>query len=226
VLLSPKLDETFTVVDDLDAAPALPGFADARDMAARSNPDLRAAVEALRVARADVSAARQSFMPILSIDADYGIEANQFALRGQVSGAPPEQRNLQQDNLGEFVTFNLQFPVWDWGSLRSKLHTSEFRRQQAQVELSSTQRKLIAELYSSYNEAQVAGSAVDRLRRAAELADESLRLTTLRYRAGDSSALEVVDAQNTLAQTRNAYDDGEARYRLALANLQTLTGTF
>jgi len=226
VLLSPKLDENFTVVDDLDTAPTLPGFADVRDMAARSNPDLRAAVEALRVARADVSAARQSFMPTLSIDADYGIEANQFALRGPVSGAPPEQRNLQQDNLGEFVTFNLQFPVWDWGTLRSKLHTSEFRREQAQVELSSTQRKLVTELYSSYNEAQVSGAAVDRLRRAAELADESLRLTTLRYRAGDATALEVVDAQTTLAQTRNAYDDGEARYRLALANLQTLTGTF
>jgi outer membrane protein TolC len=195
-------------------------------MAARSNPDLNAAVEALRVARADVSAAHQSFMPTLSIDADYGIEANQFALRGQVSGAAPDQRNLQQDNLGHFVTFNLQFPVWDWGNLRSKLHTSEFRRQQAQVELSSTQRKLVTELYSSYNEAQVSGAAVDRLRHAAELADESLRLTTLRYRAGDATALEVVDAQNTLAQTRNAYDDGESRYRLALANLQTLTGTF
>jgi len=226
VLLSSKLDENFTVVDDLDTAPALPGFTDVRDMAARSNPDLRAAVETLRLARADVSAARQSFMPTLSIDADYGIEANEFALHGEVSGATGEQRALQQNNLGEFVTFNLQFPVWDWGNLRSKLHQSEFRRQRAQVELSSTQRKLIAELYSSYNEAQVSGAAVDRLRHAAELADESLRLATLRYRAGDATALEVVDAQNTLAQTRNAYDDGEARYRLALANLQTLTGTF
>jgi outer membrane protein TolC len=38
--------------------------------------------------------------------------------------------------------------------------------------------------------------------------------------------LELVDAQNTLNQARNAYDDGLARYRVALANLQTLTGTF
>jgi outer membrane protein TolC len=35
----------------------------------------------------------------------------------------------------------------------------------------------------------------------------------------------VADAQNTLVQARNAYADGEGRYRLALANLQTLTGT-
>jgi outer membrane protein TolC len=38
--------------------------------------------------------------------------------------------------------------------------------------------------------------------------------------------LEVVDAQTTLTQARNARADGLARYRLALAELQTLTGAF
>jgi outer membrane protein TolC len=36
--------------------------------------------------------------------------------------------------------------------------------------------------------------------------------------------LEVVDAQNTLTLARNNLDDGELRYRVALADLQTLTG--
>jgi outer membrane protein TolC len=53
-----------------------------------------------------------------------------------------------------------------------------------------------------------------------------LRLTTLRYQAGEASVLEVVDAQNTLTLTRNAYDDGQVRFQVALANLQTLTGSF
>jgi outer membrane protein TolC len=48
----------------------------------------------------------------------------------------------------------------------------------------------------------------------------------LRYQAGESTILEVSDAQTTLVQARNAYDDGLVRYRLALANLQTLTGAF
>jgi len=58
------------------------------------------------------------------------------------------------------------------------------------------------------------------------LAAEGLRLTTLRYQAGESTVLEVVDAQNTLTQARNAYADGQARYRTALATLQTVTGSF
>ena len=52
-----------------------------------------------------------------------------------------------------------------------------------------------------------------------------MRLTRLRYQGGEATALEVVDAQNTLTQARNAYDDGLARYRVALANLRTLMGT-
>jgi len=53
-----------------------------------------------------------------------------------------------------------------------------------------------------------------------------LRLTNLRYQAGEATALEVVDAQNTLTQALNTLHDGEVRYHLALANLQTLTGQF
>jgi outer membrane protein TolC len=77
-----------------------------------------------------------------------------------------------------------------------------------------------------YNEALTARNAVDALRHVSELASESLRLTTLRYQAGESTALEMVDAQNTAVQARNAADDAEARYRVAIAQLQTLTGSF
>jgi outer membrane protein TolC len=35
-----------------------------------------------------------------------------------------------------------------------------------------------------------------------------------------------VDAQNTLIQARNAFYDAQARYRVALATLQTFTGNF
>jgi outer membrane protein TolC len=67
---------------------------------------------------------------------------------------------------------------------------------------------------------------VDESRRTAELATESLRLTNLRYQAGASPATEVVDGENTLVTARNAYIDAQARYRTALAVLQTHTGNF
>ena len=94
------------------------------------------------------------------------------------------------------------------------------------MELTFTQRQLLARLRTLYDEAQTARSELDSLNQSAELAAESLRLTTLRYQSGEATVLEVVDAQNTSTLARNAFGDGQTRYRVALANLQTLTGTF
>jgi outer membrane protein TolC len=102
---------------------------------------------------------------------------------------------------------------------------AKLQRKQAQVELSAAQRQLLADLRSFYDELRVAHEQLETLTQTAELAAESLRLTNMRYQAGEATVLEVVDAQNTLTLARNAYDDGQQRYRTAQANLQTLTGT-
>src|ERR1019366_3697896 len=164
VLLFPTFTENFSVVDDLDQGQSLPPFSDAQAMAARENPDLRVAMEALRESSLGVTAARFALLPSITTDFDYGIEANGFALRSPVSAAP-EKGPLP--NLGYFATFTLNLPVWDWGTLRSKLHQAEYRRNQARVELSLAQRQAVSELYSSYNEAQTDKSAVATARESA-----------------------------------------------------------
>jgi outer membrane protein TolC len=223
VLLFPALNQNFTVVDDLTAAPALPSFPEARSLAEKENPALRAATAALGVAEQDVAGAKNAFLPTLFIDADFGIEANEFALHSVATSAP-ELGVLP--NLGYFVTVNLSVPVWDWGGLRSKLHQSNLRASQARIEVTQAQRQIVSDLYSRYNEAMAARASSNASQGIVDLAAESLRLTNLRYQAGESTALEVVDAQNTLIQARDAYDAALTRYRVALAGLQMVTGAF
>ena len=223
VLLFPDLNENFTVVDDLDSPQALPPFPAVQEMAGRQNPDLRAAQEALAQASQEIRIAQNAMLPSLAIDWNYGIEANAFALHA-VQAAQPQFGPLP--TLGYYIDGRFTLPIFDWGTRRSKLQQAQFRERQAQVQLTQTQRQLVSNLYLYYNEALTARAAVDGLRRAADLAAESLRLINLRYQAGESTALEVVDAQNTLVQARNAYDDAQTRYRVALATLQTVTGSF
>jgi outer membrane protein TolC len=223
VVISPTLNENFTLVDDLDMTVALPSFDEIQMRAVRENPDLRAATENTRIAAFDVRAARNAFLPTLTFDGVYGIEANEFALHS-VAAAFPDKGVLP--NLGYFFTASLNLPVWDWGTLRSKLAQANVRQRQAGVELNQTQRQLVRSLYQSYNEATAARAAVDGLRQASDLADDSLRLVGLRYQAGESTALELVDAQNTVVQARGAYGDALIRYRVAIAQLQTITGSF
>jgi outer membrane protein TolC len=223
VLLSPDVNENVSVVDDLAAPPALPAFADVNAMAGRGNPDVRAAQAAVSAATADVRSARFAMLPSVAVEVDYGIEANELALHSRIA-AQPELGVLP--NLGYAASVNLTVPVWDWGGARSRVRQAQVKDRAARVALSQAQRGLLSSLYAKYNEALVAQSAVENAKTIVDLAAESLRLTNLRYTAGESSALEVVDAQNTAMQARYAFDDAGARYRVALADLQTLTGSF
>lgn len=223
VLIFPTLDENFTAVDDLDTPRPLPTFGEAQEMAGRMNPDIRVATETLRQTNLDVKDAKSAFLPALSFDPVWGLEANCVATHCVYTALPDAGAT---PTLGYFITATLNVPLWDWGTLRSKLRQSGFRQEQAQVSLSQTQRRVLASLYAAYNEALVAREEVDKLRQTADLAGESLRLVTLRYQGGSSTSLEVVDAQITLIGARNAYNDGQVRYRNALATLQAFTGNF
>lgn len=215
VLLFPDFNLNFTVVDDTQLAPPLMAFDDFVKAAQGRNPDLRASTEGFRAAKFELASAQSAYFPTLTLDYFYGIDAPHFAKR-----EPNGTRNL-----GYSVAATLNIPVWNWGATHSKVVQADLRRKQAQRELSQAQRKLQADIRSLYAEAEAARSELDLLKNSADLAAESLRLTTLRYQGGEATVLEVVDAQNTLTQARNAYSDGEVRARTALANLQTLTGT-
>ena len=216
VLVFPNFNENFTAVDDLELAPPLPSMPEAEQMAAKNNPEIRAALAAVQVARRDVESAWADHFPTLALDVWYGIDAPHFAAN--------EPNGLR--NLGYSAAATLTLPVFNWGATQSKVKQAQLRRTQSEVELSEAQRGAIADLRSFYAEAQTARGEREALRQSADLAAESLRLTNLRYQAGEATALEVVDAQNTLVQARNAFDQGEARYRVAIATLQTVTGTF
>ena len=215
VLIFKDFNQDFAVVDDLQTPELLPSFAEVESAGQKNNPDLRAALAGYQVANHEVTSAWGALLPSLSLDYFYGIDSNKFAIR--TDGVR---------NLGYSTVATLQIPIFSWGSDRSKLKQAELRRDQANVELSYAQRQLLSHLQQYYSEAETARSEMESLASSAELAADSLRLTTLRYQAGESTVLEVVDAQNTLTQARNAYDDGQSRYRVAIANLQTLTGTF
>lgn len=215
VLLFADFNQDFTVVDDLQTPEPLPTFAEVETAGKKNNPDVRAALAAYDVADHEVTAAWGGLLPALSVDYFYGIDSNVFAIRS--NGVR---------NLGYSGVASLQIPIFSWGADRSKLKQAKLRRDQAHVELTFAQKTLLSHLREFYSEAEISRSEMESLASSAELAADSLRLTNLRYQAGEATVLEVVDAQNTLTLARNAYDDGQARYRVAVANLQTLTGNF
>ena len=192
----------------------LPARAEVDAAAMRFNPELNSALAALRVSSLGVTAARAAYLPDLALNFSYGIDAGQFATRGR-DGVR---------NLGYSASATVDLPVWDWLSTQHRIRQSEILRGVARTVLTATQRTLIAQLEETYAEASNSRNQLESLDQSVSTAAESLRLTRLRYTAGEATVLEVVDAQNSLTTAEIAREDGTIRYQTALTNLQLLTG--
>jgi outer membrane protein TolC len=216
VLLFADYGQPFSVVDDLEKGSALPPFREVEALAAKNNPEMRAAQATVSQQQHEIASARAGLLPSLSFDYYYGINANQYSIYNR--------EHLR--NLGSVAQAQLTIPIWTWGATRSKMRQAELRLELARRDLTLTERTLLANLNSYYEAADTAALQVTSLGHSRDLSAESLKLTVARYEAGEATVLEVVDAQSTLALARNAYDDGLLRCRVALANLQTVTGAF
>lgn len=214
VLLFPDPETAYDLVVP-DHPASLASHDDVREAAAKNNPELKSALASMSASNAEVFAARAAYLPDLGLNYTYGIDAPQFAVNG-----PDRVRNL-----GYSASITLDIPVWDWLSTEHKVKQSEIRRDAAKIALSNTQKHLIAQLDEDYAEAAAAREQLASLDASVAGAAESLRLTKMRYTGGEATVLEVVDAQNTYLLAQNARDDGRVRYEVALAELQTLTGT-
>jgi outer membrane protein TolC len=214
VLLFPDPFTPYTLTNDLDQPFVLPGKAEVQADAAKNNPDVRAALQAARAAKYEVTASKAAYLPDLSLGYIYGIDAPQLALKG------PDDTH----NLGYSAFATLDIPVWDWFATRSRVRQSVIRSDLAHVELTMTQRQLIASIETLYNEAAVAIQQLASFDESVRTAADSLRLTNMRYSAGEATVLEVVDAQNSYTLAEAADVDAAVRYHVAFGQLQTLTG--
>jgi len=186
VLIFPNFSENFSTVDDLENIGPLPSYEEVEAQAGKNNPQLRVALAALRAASQEVAVAWNSFLPTMTLDYFYGIDANHF---GVIGFDPVSGQNVR--NLGYAATATLQLPIWNWGAGRSRVKSANLQRDQAKMDLGFAQRKMAADLKNLYNESQTARSEMESLRQSADLAAESLRLTTLRYQAGEATAWKL-----------------------------------
>jgi outer membrane protein TolC len=197
-----------------DDMPALPPRAQVDALARDNNPEVRSAQASALAGAAETLSAKAALLPDLALNFTYGIDATNFGANG------PDGIH----NLGYSMSATLDIPVFDWLSTERKIKAAHLREGAAKVALTFAQRRLLASLAQFYAEADVANKQLASLKESVDTARESLRLTRLRYVDGESTVLEVVDAQSTLTASENAEIDGQVRYRMAIANLQTLTG--
>src|SRR2546421_1986212 len=110
VMIFPDFNDNFELAEDLHTSVPLPTLAEVQQRAARDNPDLRERRAAVQQAGQDVTGARAGYLPSLSFDYWYGIDAPQFAVNGS-----------NGSNLGSSAVATVNIPIRDVGATQSRV---------------------------------------------------------------------------------------------------------
>lgn len=116
----------------------------------------------------------------------------------------------------------LSIPIFDWGASRSRERQARLRVQLAENSRQLAQRQFLQAFYTARTQALAAQERIAQLRLSIADAESNVTASTARYRAGEGTITEVIDAQNTLVTQRQAlyqalFDYQTARSRLARA---------
>lgn len=157
---------------------------------------------------ADARRARSALFPQFSFVYQFGIDATTVSWRER----------------GQAVYFNLRIPVFDWFRARSQAEQARFRINQLETSQAIYERTFSREYQNARARVQQLFAQIALTREQIRLAEEDLKLTRLRYEGGEGLALDVVTAQNQLAQARSNYYTAIASYLNARADLEAASG--
>ena len=206
-LSNAALDGTFP-----ESVPNLPASeADALAVALRDRPDLAAARASEEIARQQVSVAKQALQPSLQMT------GNLERTRGIRS--PADQYQDQWN-----VTMGLNFPVFDSGLSRSQTREAESGFRQASLNTDQTLSALKVEIRKAFSAIQEASEVLRSQERNVEQAMEALSIAQTAYETGAKTALDVLDAQLALTQTRNLKFQALRDRAVAIAQMEKALG--
>jgi outer membrane protein TolC len=158
--------------------------------------------------QADVRRARSALLPQLGVAFQYGIDST--AVR------------ISDRGYAAFV--NLTIPIFDWNKARSAMQQARLRTQQVESTRAISERTFSKEYQGALTRVKQLFAQISLTSQQAKLAEDDLRLSRIRYEGGEGSALDVVTAQNQLAQARSNYYTTMANYLNAKADLEVAAG--
>src|SRR5580693_576543 len=152
-------------------------------------PDIREAEQILIAANADIGVAKAQFFPQISLTGSGGGSFGRDSLFSS--------RNTTQLGIWSYGA-QVSQPIFTGGALKGNLHLAESQHQQALI----SYRETIQYAFGEVSEALIGYEKLHQVRTRQQdtVADlqETVRISTLRYKGGTTTYLEVLDGQRSL----------------------------
>jgi multidrug efflux system outer membrane protein len=170
-------------------------------------PDVLSAEARLRAAGARVNSARAAYFPGISLTAAYG-------------RASTELSNLFDGpstiwNIGAALTQ----PIWDGGRIGAQYDATKARRTQIELDYRDSVVTAFKEVRDALGQYTEAGTTLDSGLKRAQALERAAELTRLRFNAGESSRLDVINAERLSLAARAQNADAARALTAAQANV-------
>jgi outer membrane protein, multidrug efflux system len=154
-------------------------------------PDLVAAERQLAAATANIGVARSELYPRLSLNGLLGLNAATLSNLGKSDSA--------RYTLGAGLTWT----PFDLGSIRSRIRASEARAQQSLANFEQTVATALEETEGAFSSYTRSAQRAEKLDLATRSAEQATALARVRYEAGVTDFLAVLDAERELLNNRD-----------------------
>ncbi len=204
------IGQQFTVADP---APSVPleaiSLADALAKAYANRPDYQAAKARVLAAQFSVQAAKAERYPTLTASGFYGDEG----LR------------LLTNSHGVFqATGSIQFNVFDGGRIRADILQNEAELRNRRNEFENLRGQIDYDVRNALLDLKSAGDQVDVARSNVDLANQTLKQARDRFTAGVTNTVEVVQAQQTVADANENLISAQFQYNVGKVSLARALG--
>jgi TolC family type I secretion outer membrane protein len=189
------------------------------DKAMQQRPDLRAISERLRAANAQLKIAKAEYLPTIS----FGASAGQQALWPSTNLPGPNQLGHANEAVWG-VGVSAQWTIFDGGRRRDEVRMADSQRREAQHEIREKEDAIGREVWTAYVQFRTAVRQHEAAETLLTSANTSYDASLDAYKYGVKNLVDLVTAENQLAQARLAVVQSRSSVRINASNLDYTTG--
>jgi len=150
----------------------------------------------------------------------------QFSLFGSANLIDTSGDDVGGLTEGYSAGVQMQWSLFDGGARAAQVRQLELEEESAEVRFADARNQVRVEVEESYYQLDSRLENVSRATVALELAEESLELARLRFRAGVGTQTDVISAQNDLTQAQGNLVTAILGYNRSLAQLQRAVSNY
>lgn len=185
---------------------------------ARSNrPDVLMADYQVAIAEAGVQQAKAGYMPKVSAQA-----SKSWAGDSPFGSEETDQRYGQSNNWTAGLV--VSWDIWDNNVTQSKVNQSKAAVAKAEAAAENTRQSGDLEVRTAYLNLKAAEKSINTTQVAVDKAQEDYKIAKVRYAAGVGTNLDVMDAEEKLAQAQTNYYTALYNYNSSKAALDKAMG--